>query len=201
MSLRAAPPDTVEVVYDALVLAGGSARRLTGADKPAQLVGGRSLLQRAVSAVGDADRIVVVGPRRPLDREVMWCREDPPGGGPLAAIAAGLALTSAEVVVVLAADLPHVAPAVPVLVRTIADSATDVAMLVDETGRANHLAAAWRRDRLAAALASIGSPAGAAVRSLLSGARATYVPDEAGWGLDCDTWADLAAARATEGLG
>jgi molybdopterin-guanine dinucleotide biosynthesis protein A len=193
------PPDNVEDVWDALVLAGGQARRLAGADKPALLVGGRTLLDRAVDAVAAAGRVVVVGPRRPLDHQVEWCREDPPGGGPVAAIAAGLPHTTAEVVVVLAADLPSVAPAVPVLVRTLAESGADVAMLADTTGRANHLAAAWRRAALASALAATAQPHGAAVRSLLVDATVVLVPDEAGWGRDCDTWDDVAAARAEEG--
>jgi molybdenum cofactor guanylyltransferase len=78
-------------------------------DKPAIEVGGHSLLSRAVAAVADADEIVVVGPQRPLDREVRWTREDPPGTGPLAALAAGLAaLGPAEEVAVLAADLPGI---------------------------------------------------------------------------------------------
>jgi molybdopterin-guanine dinucleotide biosynthesis protein A len=188
-------------VWDALVLAGGRARRLAGADKPALLVGGRTLLDRVVAAVGEAGRVVVVGPHRPLGREVEWCQEDPPGGGPVAAIGAGLPRATAEVVVVLAADLPYVGPAVPVLVRTLADSGADVAMLADTAGRANHLAAAWRRTALEAALAALGQTHGAAARSLLADVTAVLVPDEAGWGRDCDTWDDVAAARAAEGTG
>jgi molybdopterin-guanine dinucleotide biosynthesis protein A len=188
-------------MWDALVLAGGQARRLAGADKPALLVGGRSLLDRAVAAVAAAGRVVVVGPRRPLDRDVEWCQEEPPGGGPVPAIAAGLARTDAGVVVVLAADLPYVAPAVPVLLRALADSGADVAMLADDTGRTNHLAAAWRRPALEAALAAVAQLHGAAVRSLLTNVTAVLVPDDAGWGRDCDTWDELAAARAAEGTG
>jgi molybdopterin-guanine dinucleotide biosynthesis protein A len=195
------PPDNVADVWDALVLAGGQARRLAGADKPAVLIGGRTLLDRAVAAVAAAGRVVVVGPPRPLDHDVEWCQEDPPGGGPVAAIAAGLPRTTAEVVVVLAADLPYVAPAVPVLVRTLAESGADLAMLADDTGRANHLAAAWRRAALEAALAATAQPRGAAVRSLLTAVTVVLVPDDAGWGRDCDTWDDVAAARAEEGTG
>ena len=92
--------------YDALVLAGGQARRLGGVDKMAIPLGGRDLLDRVLDAVPDADRVVVVGPSRPLPRPVAWRREDPPGGGPVAAIAAGLPATSAPLVAVLAGDLP-----------------------------------------------------------------------------------------------
>ncbi|MGW0930447.1 DUF6457 domain-containing protein [Streptomyces sp. NPDC002644] len=92
--------------YDAVVLAGGAARRLGGADKPGVRVGGRALLDRVLAACEDAGRTVVVAGPRPTVRPVRWAREEPPGGGPLAALAAGLEQTAAEVVVVLSADLP-----------------------------------------------------------------------------------------------
>jgi molybdopterin-guanine dinucleotide biosynthesis protein A len=185
-------------MYDAIVLAGGQARRLAGLDKPALVVGGRTLLDRVVDAVGEAGRVVVVGPRRQVDRDVTWCREEPAGSGPVAAIAAGLPHTSADVVLVLAADLPYVAAAIPSLLHALPRG--DVALLADPDGRVNHLAAAWRRAALAAALTAVGDPNGAAVRSLLASVAVVPVPDEAGWGRDCDTWDDLAAARAAEGM-
>ncbi|WP_375500382.1 molybdenum cofactor guanylyltransferase [uncultured Jatrophihabitans sp.] len=185
-------------MYDALILAGGSARRLGGVDKPAVDVGGRTLLEHVVAAVADADRIVVVGPHRPLPFEVVWCVEDPLGGGPVAAIAVGLAHTSADVVLVLAADLPSVAPAVPVLLLGLS-AEYDAALLVDAAGRSNHLAVAWRRDALTAALAALGEPADAAVRALTSSVAVAQVPDPQGWGRDCDTWADVDAARQALG--
>ena len=40
--------------YDAVVLAGGAARRLGGADKPGVRVGGRALLDRVLTACADA---------------------------------------------------------------------------------------------------------------------------------------------------
>jgi len=61
--------------YDALVLAGGQARRLGGMDKMAIPLGGRGLLDRVLDAVPDADRVVVVGPPRPLPRPA--CRRRP----------------------------------------------------------------------------------------------------------------------------
>lgn len=98
------------VRYDAVVLAGGAARRLGGEDKPALNLGGATLLDRVLAACRDASSTVVVGPRRPTARPVVWAREDPPGGGPLPALAAALARVNEDVVVVLAADLPFVAP-------------------------------------------------------------------------------------------
>jgi molybdopterin-guanine dinucleotide biosynthesis protein A len=182
-------------VYDAIVLAGGRARRLGGVEKPQLVVAGRSLLDRAVAAVADAEQVVVVGPRQPVDRPVVFRREEPPGGGPVAGVAAGLTATAADVVVVLAADLPWVGPAVPVLVAAVPTSG--VALLVDQSGRRNYLAAAWRRTDLVRALAGLDELRGAAMRAVVAAAaEVVAVPDGGGWGRDCDTWDDLADARA-----
>jgi molybdopterin-guanine dinucleotide biosynthesis protein A len=80
-----------------IVLAGGAARRLGGADKPALTVAGRSLLDGVLDRAAGLDPagIVVVGPHRPTSAAVRWAREQPPGGGPLAALAAGLAAVPA----------------------------------------------------------------------------------------------------------
>lgn len=185
-------------MYDAIVLAGGRARRLDGAPKPQLLVAGRRLLDRVLDAVPDAVRIVVVGPEQAAARPVLWCREEPPGGGPVAALAAGLPLTSAPTVVLLAADLPWIAPAVPVLLAAVPDDGA--AVLVDADGRANYLASAWRRTALAAALTRVGTVAGASMRALLAGVPLAAVPDRPGWGRDCDTWEDLAQAQGEGGL-
>jgi molybdopterin-guanine dinucleotide biosynthesis protein A len=187
--------DTVEAVYDAIVLAGGTARRLGGANKPQLEVGGTTLLDRAVAAVGGAERVVVVGPRQPVLRDVTWCREDPPGGGPVAAIAAGIEHTTADLVLVLAADLPWIKAAVPVLLASAAGARA--ALLVDPGGQVNHLAGAWPRAGLVSALAAIGELSGASMRSVVAAAPGlVLVPDTGGWGRDCDTWDDLAQARA-----
>ncbi|MFG2195084.1 DUF6457 domain-containing protein [Streptomyces sp. NPDC048639] len=92
--------------YDAVVLAGGAAKRLGGADKPGLSVGGRPLLDRVLGACADAAVTVVVGSRRPTVRAVRWAREEPPGAGPLAALDAGLRQVTAPVVLALSADLP-----------------------------------------------------------------------------------------------
>ncbi|MFI6941467.1 DUF6457 domain-containing protein [Streptomyces sp. NPDC050418] len=114
--------------YDAVVLAGGAGRRLGGVDKPAVQVGGRALLDRVLAACADARTTVVVAPPRPTVRPVVWTREEPPGGGPLAALAAGVeALAKAhagadaasdlapdpapDLVLVLSADLPFLTEA------------------------------------------------------------------------------------------
>ncbi|MGH8961152.1 MAG: molybdenum cofactor guanylyltransferase [Jatrophihabitantaceae bacterium] len=184
-------------MFDAIVLAGGAARRMQGVDKPALDVGGSTLLDHAVAAVAGASLTVVVGPPRAVSREVIWRREEPVGGGPVAALAAAIGSVRADVVVVLAADLPAIAPAVPVLVDALA-APGDVACLVDAGGRVNHLAAAWRTSSLRDALARIGDPDGAPARALVAAVDMIELPDLDGWGRDCDTWDELAAARARQ---
>ena len=185
----AAPP------FDAVVLAGGKAARLGGADKPGLLIAGRTLLDRVLAAVRQAQRRVVVGPPRPLPPDVIVCREQPPGGGPVAALAAGLPQTRSEVVVVLGADLPWIGPAVPVLVAALAPPDGDAAALVDGCERPNLLASAWRRAALVGALTRVGDPTGRSMRLLASHADVRPVADPEGWGEDCDTWQDFEQAR------
>ncbi len=185
-------------MFDAIVLAGGRATRLDGTDKPALVIGDRSLLERVLAAVDDADRVIVVGPARPLRsvrRSVQWCREEPAGGGPVAGLAAGMKHVTADAVVTLAADLPSIAPAVPRLLAAISGGPADWAALVDDGGRVNYLAAAWRRAALQQAMESLGEVSGASMRALTSTVPPTPVPDTQGWGLDCDTWGDVDEAR------
>ncbi|WP_411092143.1 NTP transferase domain-containing protein [Streptomyces sp. 049-1] len=144
--------------YDAVVLAGGAARRLGGADKPGLRVGGRALLDRVLAACAGARTTVVVADPRPTARPVTWAREDPPGGGPLAALAAGLRHTTAEYVVVLSADLPFLGePTVARLLSALAASEVDGVLLTDADGRDQPLVAAYRASAVRRELAA---PAG-----------------------------------------
>jgi molybdopterin-guanine dinucleotide biosynthesis protein A len=183
--------------FDAIVLAGGEARRLGGADKPALLVGASTLLDHVLTATRDADRTVVVGPRRATCRPVTWCREEPVGGGPVAALAAGLGEVTAELVVVLASDLPFLTEeVVDLLVQAV--STRDGALLVDDDGRDQLLAGAWRTTALRAALPAVTQ--GARLGSVLAGLDAVRLSPDVGPGrpapwFDCDTEVDLERAR------
>ncbi|GGR67792.1 MULTISPECIES: NTP transferase domain-containing protein [Streptomyces] len=186
--------------YDAVVLAGGAARRLGGADKPGLRVGGRALLDRVLAACADARTTVVVAAPRPTARPVRWTREDPPGGGPLAALAAGLRLTTAGHTVVLSADLPFLrSGTLRRLLTALRDTGADGALLTDAGGRDQPLVAAYRtaalRRELAALAAAHGALSGLPLRRLTGTLRLTRVPDPLA-SFDCDTWDDIADARA-----
>ena len=179
--------------YDAVVLAGGSARRLGGVDKPALLVGGMSMLDRVLTAVADAVRVIVVGPERPTRSPVSWVREDPPGGGPVAALAAGLAEVQAGWVALLAADLPFLDTATVGRLRQAAPGG-DGALLVDDDGRDQVLLGVWRTAALRAGLPA--DPSGARLAVVLQGLRMVRLPvgTSTTW-YDVDTEQDLVRAQ------
>jgi molybdopterin-guanine dinucleotide biosynthesis protein A len=186
--------------YDAVVLAGGAARRLGGADKPGVRVGGRALLDRVLAACAGARTTIVVAAPRPTARPVRWAREEPAGGGPVAALEAGLRLTTAEHAVVLSADLPFLEQsAVQRLLATLRDSDADGTLLTDAAGRDQPLVAAYRtaplRRELAALAAEHGGLTGLPLRRLTGALHLTRLPDPLA-SFDCDTWDDIADARA-----
>ena len=184
--------------FDAVILAGGSGRRLGGVDKAALTVGGATLLERTLDAVERARTVVCVGPERPLrdtGRTVAWTREQPPGGGPVAALGAGLDLVHDPVVAVLAVDHPFVTNEVVTrLVETCALADTDAALAGDAAGVFQPLLGAYRTESLRTCLRAIGSPRGASMARLIEGLRCVTVPapDAA---QDCDTPEDLERAR------
>jgi molybdopterin-guanine dinucleotide biosynthesis protein A len=184
--------------YDAVILAGGAARRLNGADKPAlQLPDGSTLLGRVLAACADAERTVVVGPHRPLAEGIYQVRESPPGGGPAAALAAGLAESSAETVLLLAADLPFLSAAtVELLVSSLSGTGADGVLLTDPDGREQPLTAAYRAAALRDSLTALdGPPDGLPLRAVLRPLTLRRLPDPDNSSYDCDTWPALAAAR------
>lgn len=188
--------------YAAIVLAGGAGRRLGGPGKPALPVGGVPMLTRVLSAVADAVPRVVVGPASlagTLPEGVRLTREEPPGGGPVAASAAGLQLIfpGTQDVALLAADLPFLTAAAVAALRRAA-STMDGALFVDRAGRRQLLCGLWRTAPLRANLAALGDPGGQSIRRLVAGLRVAELrwtdPGPPPW-YDCDTESELGTAR------
>lgn len=209
------PDDVVHgaPVHDALVLAGGAGRRLGGVSKPDVLVDGVRLLDRVLEATTGARRVVVVGPDRLARSGVPTVMEEPPGGGPVAGIDAGLRFLDGRAaaaasggpavdgrdddvpVLVLACDVPRVGPAVPGLLAALqASPQVDGVRLVDADGH-GQLVAVYRRRPLVAALVGLrasGGVHGVSVRRLHERLRTADHPDPHGHGRDADTWEDVA---------
>jgi molybdopterin-guanine dinucleotide biosynthesis protein A len=187
--------------FAAIVLAGGRAARLGGRPKPQLDVGGRSMLSTVLAALDGAVPRVVVGPRQPVPAGVLLVREEPPGGGPVPALAAGLAAVGdTEVVGVLAADLPFVTPD---LLTALRERLTgDGVLVVDDTGRDQLLLGVWRTAVLRTTVT--GARPHTPLRAVLSplAVRRYRPPTTPGvpapW-TDCDTPAELARARAAAG--
>jgi len=192
--------------FAAVVLAGGAARRMGGADKAAIPVAGQSMLTRVLAAVHDANPQVVVGRVPPgLPVEVASTSEEPPGGGPVAATAAGLALVPEDVsfTALLAADLPLLTgEAIDVLRLTVESAPMQGALYRDAEGRRQTLCGVWRTAALREAVNKLaeerGDLHGASMHALLDHLRFIEVswrrPGPPPW-FDCDTDDDLRTAE------
>jgi molybdenum cofactor guanylyltransferase len=175
-----------------VVIAGGQGRRAGGADKAVLDLYGRPLLAHVLdAALGLADPAVVVGPVRLGFTGVTWTLEEPPGSGPLAALAAGVAAlpSGCDPVLVLGGDMPYVARGVPALLAALRSA--DIAVLVDASGHEQPLASGWRRAALVAALASVGPSQGVGLKRLFDGRTVTRVVDTQSATVDVDTLEDL----------
>ena len=188
--------DDLPAALAAVVLAGGGGRRLGGADKPGLELAGRPLLDHVLLACPAGAEVVVVGPPRATVRTVRWTREDPPGGGPVAGLAAGLRLVTTPLVLVLAADLPRVGAVVGALVRGARDAVAegrDGAWVVDTQGHGQPLVSCVSSERLRAAMPV--APQGHPLHRVLARLRLDPVAAPAGSVDDVDTPADLAGIR------
>jgi molybdopterin-guanine dinucleotide biosynthesis protein A len=176
-----------------IVLAGGTSRRF-GSDKLAALLpDGDSVLEHCLSGIPDDWPVVVVGPSRVVPPSVAgrvrFVRESPPGSGPLAGVAAGLAEVTTEVVCVVAGDTPRAGKVLPQLVAALeAEASVDAAVMGDGEGQENPLLAAYRVPALRGAMPR--SPANLPARKLLALAH-VLVPADAEV-RDIDTPEDLA---------
>lgn len=183
------------MTVDAILLAGGRGSRVGGAVKPLFEVGGATLLSAAVTAVrrAGARRVVVVAPVLDEALDVTWVREDPPYGGPVAAVVAALPEVDADDLYVLACDT--VAPA-EVMSRLAAPLAPGVDGVCLDDGRRQWLMGRYRAAAVreaASALPAAGRDA--SMRALLGGLEVASITVDADLTRDVDTWDDLREAR------
>lgn len=182
--------------YNAIVLAGGEARRMGGIDKATIEIEGRTLLERVLEATSGAELTVCVGPERPTAAPVIWTQEHPPGGGPVPAIEAGLRHVTARTVVVLGVDTPFVTrEAIEWLVDERGTS--DAAVARDGEGVVQPLLGVYATGVLRSRLKYIGALDGVPMMHVLEGLRCRVLdaPEAA---FDCDTWDEVERATRWE---
>ena len=189
----------------ALLLTGGASQRL-GRDKATLLIRGVSLADRAARLLAQvADPVIEVGPGcTGLPR----AREDPPGAGPLAAVAAGAEALASQghrgPALVLAVDMPLVGLGLLQLVAS--HPSPGCVVPIDQGGYPQPLCARYSRAALDLA-ASIAGQGSSSLRALLPAVAVTWLsPSEwvvAGGSLDAfadiDTAADLARLEPLTG--
>ncbi|VXA97413.1 molybdenum cofactor guanylyltransferase [Frigoribacterium sp. 9N] len=190
---------TGDAGFDAVLLAGGRASRVHGADKTGFTSGDATLLDRAVQAAAGARTLVVVGLRdgRVPPAGALLTREEPAWSGPVAALAAGLAVVGdpSPWALVLACDLPRAPEAVAALLAGGAedDEHRDGRLAVDSDGRRQPLLALYRTDALRTRLGGLradGPLEGLSLRRLLDGLDLLEVPVPDALCADVDTVAD-----------
>ena len=182
-----------------MILTGGSAVRLDGADKASIELGGLTLLEHALGAMLDIDEVVVVGDPVPTTRPVTFTREDPADGGPAAGVLEGLRhfARRPDLLVVLAVDMPLVTSST--VRRLVAALEFDGAVLIDQTSRVQYLCAVYLTDALDRVRPPYEEEHGLSMRSLVRGLRLTHVASFGPETRDVDTWEDLLALRETFG--
>lgn len=127
----------------AVVLAGGTGRRMGGASKPDVTVAGRRMLDHVLGelAAQGVPAVVVGPPDLDVPDGVALTREDPPFGGPAAGIAAGYRagtpLHGPGPVAVLACDAPFAPRVLPELAAAAATAAADTTTAADASAGAS----------------------------------------------------------------
>lgn len=184
--------------WSAIVLAGGRGTRMGGADKAQLMIDGRTSLDLLLDSLPDGVLALVVGPKRQTAKSVIFLQEDPPGGGPLAAIEAAMSHVTTQFVAIIAVDMPFAVPVIARALQTLQVTEADACVPIDRQGRAQYLCAAWRTSALQASITRIGACAGLPARVIYEGASLMSLDLHASEGnepdalLDLDTPSDLA---------
>ena len=181
-----------------MILTGGTAARLGGRDKASIEVGGRTLLERALEAAASADPVVVVGEEVATSRKVVFAREEPAYGGPVAGLLAGRHAIhpTPDLLLVLAVDMPFVtSTTVDRLVAAVGQGDGAVLRAADGRRRLVLVVRTVRLDQMAPA-----DPHGCPVHVLLAPLELREVPATGREGHGIDTAEDLRRLKS-EGSG
>lgn len=156
----------MKIQWSAMILTGGSSSRF-GSDKSQAMLGENSLVDTLLTTLPSDIEIVIVGPEMQYaSRKVKYIQEEPRGGGPVAAIHAGLDLIETEFVSIIATDMPFASLIINVLTANF-PSTEDATIPLDSEGVRQTLCAIYRADSLRAAIAKFESPQGQSMRQLM----------------------------------
>lgn len=188
----------------AIVVGGGGGERLGGVSKPDLTLGGVRLIDRVCGALLEAcgaGCVAVVPPAVRVPYGVRRTLEDPPNGGPLAGIDAGLRALSVGgdiLVVVVSVDAPGVGAFLPALLEPALGEGSDgrIAVGGDPEPFDQYLMGVYRagalRRVLDEAVDSLGSVRGVGVRRVLRALEVERVSVGADACRDIDTPEDAA---------
>lgn len=169
-----------------IILTGGSSKRF-GSDKSQAQINGRTLLEILTEGLSD---LIIVGPENSVSAK--YVREHPIGGGPVAAIAAGLKEVDTSEVAILATDMPFASRILNLLKENLIN---DAAIPIDSDGFAQPLAAIYRTDKLRIAISKLDGVENRSIKELISHLVIDCVPlVETELLMDIDTKEDLMVA-------
>ena len=142
---------------DALILAGGRARRMGGRTKALLSLGGHSFIERLLETLAPLVDTVIVSTNEPeayrhLDLRIVG--DDQEGRGPLMGILAGLRASGADSCFVVAADAPLLQKSLVLAIAAAAALENDVTVPIWE-GKLEPLCALYSRNCIPAIESSI----------------------------------------------
>lgn len=145
-----------------VILTGGTSRRM-GQDKASLDFGGESLLEFVMGLIPAGNRVVVVG--ETTDTPATYIREEPEGGGPVAALHAALVHVPSASFRVIAVDTPF---GLPWLLEQQLPPGSEALIPRDSQGRPHYLCAEYRTSGVAQAIQDLGDPRNASMNELVS---------------------------------
>ena len=167
-----------------------------GSDKAHLDFGGGTLLTFQLEQIPSEFPVVVVGEPGDIQREITFTRENPPGAGPVAALASGLELVETPVIALIAVDAPF---ALPRLLLRALDPTSHALIPREPTGKAQFLAGLYRSASLRSAIEQLGSPTNRSMRELVAHLPSIdYLklgPEDVQDFMDIDTPQDLVTAQ------
>lgn len=173
----------------AIVLAGGRSRRF-GRDKLVELVGGRTLLEHAVAAVGPlAQETIVVGApdeSRTVPDGAILVRDPSSFEGPLVGVLTGLGQAHEAAALVVGGDMPTMVPSVlGALVDRLVDPTVD-AVVLESRGERQPLPVALRTDPARAAATTLVAQGERRLGALMESLAVTVIEESMWRELDPD---------------